>query len=60
MLKINELVDIAPDAVALVNEIVADLRKDPDGKVRITKVEARRIRALVFALAAKFAKEAID
>jgi hypothetical protein len=56
----DELVTIAPDAVALVQSITAALRKDEDGKVRITRAEAREIRTLVFKLAVRVAQEAID
>ena len=56
----DELVELAPDAVALVQSITAALRKDPDGKVRVSKEEARQIRTLVFKLAVHVAQEAID
>lgn len=56
----EELVSLAPDAVALVKEIAAALKKDEDGKVRVTKEEGRRIRTLVFKLAVHVAQEAID
>lgn len=56
----DELVELAPDAVALVQSITAALRKDVDGKVRVTKEEARQIRTLVFKLAVHVAQEAID
>lgn len=56
----DELVVLAPDAVALVHEITAALRKDEDGKVRVTKEEAKAIRSLVFRLAVHVAQEAID
>ena len=59
-LTTDELIELAPDAVALVHEVATDLRKDEDGKVRVTREEARRIRSLVFKLAAHFAQEAID
>ena len=56
----DELVELAPDAVALVQSITAALRKDADGKVRVSREEARAIRALVFKLAVHVAQEAID
>jgi len=56
----DELIDLGPDAIALVQTISASLRKDADGKVRVTKEEARQIRILVFKLAVKVAQEAID
>lgn len=56
----DELVVLAPDAVALVKQITEALRKDEDGKVRVTKAEAREIRTLVFRLAVQVAQEAID
>ncbi len=56
----DELVELAPDAVALVQSITAALRKDEDGKVRVSREEARAIRVLVFKLAVHVAQEAID
>jgi len=56
----DELVLLAPDAVDLVKEITAALRKDEDGKVRVTKAEAKAIRTLVFKLAVSVAQQAID
>jgi len=56
----DELIELGPDAIALVQTISASLRKDADGKVRVTKEEARQIRILVFKLAVKVAQEAID
>jgi hypothetical protein len=35
----KELVELAPDAVALVKSITDALRKDADGKVRVSKEE---------------------
>jgi hypothetical protein len=59
-LTTDELVEIAPEAVALVKEITEALKADGDGKVRVTKAEARAIRKLAFALAVKVAHEALD
>ena len=56
----DELIELAPDAVALVQSITAALRKDEDGKVHVTREEARQIRTLVFKLAVHLAQEAID
>jgi hypothetical protein len=56
----DELVVLAPDAVALVKEISAALKKDEDGKVRVTKEEGKKIRTLVFKLAVQVAQQAID
>jgi len=56
----DELVVLAPDAVELVREITAALRRDEDGKVRVTREEGRKIRTLVFKLAVHVAQEAID
>ena len=56
----DELIELAPDAVALVQSITAALRKDEDGKVHVTRDEARQIRTLVFKLAVHLAQEAID
>jgi len=56
----DELVLLAPDAVELVKEITAALRKDEDGKVRVTRAEAKAIRTLVFKLAVNVAQQAID
>ena len=56
----KELVELAPDAVALVKSITDALRKDDDGKVRVSREEARAIRTLVFKLAVHVAQEAID
>ncbi len=59
-LTTDELVTIAPEAIALVKEITEALRADADGKVRVTKAEARSIRNLTFRLAVKVAQEALD
>lgn len=59
-LTADELVTIAPEAVALVKEITEALKADADGKVRVTKTEARSIRNLAFRLAVKVAQEALD
>lgn len=56
----DELVVLAPDAVALIKEIAAALKKDADGKVRVTREEGKRIRVLIFKLAVNVAQQAID
>lgn len=56
----DELIDIAPEAIALVQAISASLKKDADGKVRVTKEEAREIRTKVLKLAVEVTQHAID
>jgi hypothetical protein len=56
----DELIDIAPEAIDLVKAISEALKKDADGKVRVTREEARVIRAKVFKLAVEVAQHAID
>lgn len=56
----DELIDIAPEAIALVQAISAALKKDADGKVRVTKDEAREIRTKVLKLAVEVTQHAID
>jgi hypothetical protein len=56
----NELIDIAPEAIDLVKTISESLKKDADGKVRVTREEAREIRLKIFKLAVEVAKHAID
>jgi len=56
----DELIDIAPEAIALVQAISAALKKDADGKVRVTKDEAREIRAKVLKLAVEVTQHALD
>lgn len=56
----DELIDIAPEAIALVQAISAALKKDADGKVRVTKEEAREIRTKVLKLAVEVTQHAID
>jgi hypothetical protein len=54
------LIDIAPEAIDLVKAISEALKKDADGKVRVTREEARVIRTKVFKLAVEVAQHAID
>ena len=56
----DELIDIAPEAIALVQAISAALKKDADGKVRVTKDEAREIRTKVLKLAVEVTQHALD
>lgn len=56
----DELIDIAPEAIALVQAISAALKKDADGKVRVTKDEAREIRTKVLKLAVEVTQHVID
>ena len=56
----DELIDIAPEAIALVQAISAALKKDADGKVLVTKEEAREIRTKVLKLAVEVTQHAID
>ena len=56
----DELIDIAPVAIDLVKTISEALKKDADGKVRVTREEAREIRTKVFKLAVEVAQHAID
>jgi hypothetical protein len=56
----DELIDIAPEAIALVQAISAALKKDADGKVRVTKEEAREIRTKVLKLAVEVTQHALD
>jgi hypothetical protein len=59
-LTVDDLIELAPDVVDLVREVSEDLLRDDDGRVRLTKEEAKRIRAQIFRLAAHFAQQAID
>lgn len=56
----DELIDITPEAIALVQAISAALKKDADGKVRVTKEEAREIRSKVLKLAVEVTQHALD
>lgn len=56
----DELVGIAPEIVGLVQEIVAALKKDENGKIVVTKEESARIRGRLLEIAADLTKEAID
>ena len=56
----NELLEIAPEAQRLVALLSEALKKDPDGKVRVTPAEGKEIKQLITKLALKLAKEALD
>lgn len=56
----DELVGIAPEILGLVQEIVAALKKDENGKIVVTKEESARIRGRLLEIAADLTKEAID
>jgi len=59
-LTAQEIIELSPEAVELVKVISAALKKDEDGKVRVTREEARDIRVHVFKLAVHVAQQAID
>ena len=59
-LTAQEIIELAPEAVELVKVISESLKKDEDGKVHVTREEARAIRAQVFKLAVHVAQQAID
>jgi hypothetical protein len=59
-LTAGELITLLPEAQELVKVLSEALQKDPDGKVRVTKEEGKKIKAIVSKLALQLAKEAID
>ena len=59
-LTAQEIIELAPEAVELVKLISAALKKEEDGKVRVTREEARAIRTQVFKLAVHVAQQALD
>lgn len=59
-LKADELIDLIPDAEELLKALTAAFRKDLDGKVRVTRQEAKQIRVLAATLALHLAKDVID
>ena len=59
-LSANELITLLPEAQELVKVLSDALQKDPDGKVRVTKEEGKKIKAIVSKLALQLAKEALD
>jgi malonyl CoA-acyl carrier protein transacylase len=58
--KLEELIALAPEAGELLAVLSKALKKDADGKVRVTKAEAKEIKKLVTTFALHLAKEAID
>jgi len=56
----DELILLAPELEKLAKLIGDSLKKDENGKVKITKEEGRAIAKAVAALSVKLAKEAID
>lgn len=59
-LNSQELIELVPDAATLVKTLTKALRKDADGKIRVTKDEAKRIRDLAAKLVLQLAKDVID
>jgi hypothetical protein len=59
-LKAEELITLLPEAQELVKVLSEALKKDPDGKVRITKEEGKQIKAIVSKLALQLAKDIVD
>lgn len=56
----DELVSLTPKIVSLLQEVKDSLRPDEDGEVRVTKEEAKALRACVLSLAAALIKESLD
>jgi hypothetical protein len=56
----DELVKLAPEIIAVVKEVASALKKNEGDDVRVTRAEARALRASVFRLAALIAKESLD
>jgi hypothetical protein len=59
-LQSTELLTLVPEVELLIKTLSESLRKDPDGKVRITKVEAKKICKLAAKIALHFTKDALD
>lgn len=59
-LTADELITLLPEAQELVKVLNDALKKDADGKVRVTKEEGKKIRELVTKLGLHLAKEALD
>ena len=59
-LNADELITLLPEAQELVKVLSEALKKDPDGKVRITKEEGKKIKAIISKLALQLAKDVID
>lgn len=56
----DELIALAPEVERLLKTLNEALKKDADGKVRVTKEERKQIEKLIAGLSLKLAKEAID
>ncbi len=56
----EELLAIAPEFQKLMEVLTESLKKDADGKVRVTKEEGKEIKKLVTKLALHLAKESLD
>jgi hypothetical protein len=56
----DELVSLAPEIVSLLKEVKLALHPDKDGKVRVTKEEAKALRASVLSLTVALLKETLD
>jgi hypothetical protein len=54
------MIVLIPQVEQLVKALNESLRRDIDGKVRITKTEAKKICKLAAQLALHFAKDALD
>jgi len=59
-LTLDEIVSLAPEIEAVVREIASALKTEEGEEKRITRAEARAIRASIFRLAALVAKESLD
>ena len=59
-LNAEELITLLPEAQELVKVLTEALKKDPDGKARITKEEGKQIKAIVSKLALQLAKDIVD
>jgi hypothetical protein len=56
----DEIIILVPKVEQLVKLLTDSLRRDIDGKVRITKGEAKKICKLAAEIALHFAKDALD
>ena len=59
-LNANELIELIPEVEHLVKTLNEALKKDDDGKVRVTKEEAKQIRAAAAKIALQLAKDVVD
>lgn len=60
MISPEELVILAPEAAAFTATLNAALRKDEDGKVRVSKAEAKAIAEQALALAGHILRDVLD